>query len=175
MKINGVEMQYQSDPRYSKLVMTHPAWQKEPDTIGQYGCLLTAKLNAFNLFNKDKLYLTIEQLNDLIIKHKGYKYLFYLEHNQGDLEKTKKDCFGKESFQIPETVNWILGINNEEKKYTGKIDILSKNDYYIIKTKYQDTGHYSLIVKEDKSYLDSYDGIIKPGTTTILDIIKITF
>jgi hypothetical protein len=139
-----------------------------------YGCLLTAKLNAFNLFNAGKKYLNIKELNDLMIKHKGYLCLFYLDKNNGDIELTKKDCFGKESFQIPEVINWILGIKSESKNYIGSIDIKSINDYYIIKTKYNETGHYSLICKPDRSYIDSYDGKIKQPTT-ILDIIKITF
>ncbi len=173
MKINGVEMQYQTN-EFSNEIMTNPEYQKQPDTIKMYGCLLTAKLNAFNLFNKDKKYLNIKELNDLMIKHKGYLYLFYLDKNQGDIEKTKKDCFGKESFQIPEVINWILGIKSESKNYTGLIDIKNINDYYIIKTAFQNTGHFSLICKPDRSYIDSYDGKIKQPTT-ILDIIKITF
>jgi hypothetical protein len=172
MKIDNIEMQYQTN-EYADLIMTAPKWQTSPDRIRQYGCLLCAKLNAFNLFNKDKKYLNIKEFNDLIIKHKGYNYLFYLDHNQGDLDKTKKDCFGKESFQIPTIINWILGIKEEQNNYTGKIDIDSKNDYYIIKTVFQTTGHYSLIVSgEGNSYFDSYDGKIKTPTM-FLDIVHI--
>ncbi len=173
MKINGVEMQYQTN-EFANEIMTFPKWQNQPDIIKMYGCLLTAKLNAFNLFNAGKKYLNIKELNDLMIKHKGYLYLFYLDKNNGDIEKTKKDCFGKESFQIPEVINWILGIKSEIKNYSGLIDIKSINDYFIIKTPFQSTGHFSLIYDINKSYINSYDGK-KKQPTTILDIIKITF
>jgi hypothetical protein len=175
MLINNILMQYQNDPLYAGEIMTSPIYQKNPDYIRDWGCLLVAKLNAYNLFNKNKNYLNIKQLNDLMIKHKGYNYLFYMSHNHGDVEKTKKDCFGRESFQIPAIINWILSIKNEANNWTGKIDINSINDYFIIKTKYKTTGHFSLVVSgDDNAYLDSYDGNIK-HPTTIYDIIKITF
>jgi hypothetical protein len=94
MKLYGIDIAYQTDPLYAKEIMTSPPWQKkfnrdgslknelDPDYIEEYGCLLCAKLNAYNLFNKNKKFLTIKQLNDLIIKHKGYNYLFFLEKNQ---------------------------------------------------------------------------------------------
>jgi hypothetical protein len=174
MRLFGIDIAYQTDPLYMNEIMTYPSYQTSPDIIKQYGCLLCAKLNAYNLFNKDKIHLTIKDFNELIKKHNGYNYLFYMNHNNNDIEKTKKDCFGKESFQIPAVINWILGIKEEYSKYQGIIDIESANDYYIIKTPFQNTGHYSLVIEADKTYLDSYDGQIK-HPTTILDIIKITF
>ncbi len=181
MKINNVEMQYQTND-FRNEIMTFPKWQDKPDYIIQYGCLLCAKLNAYNLFNKDKKYLNIKQFNDLIIKHNGYFYLSYLAKNLGDINKTKNEMIkektlGKESYQISAIVNWILGIKNESNNQI-KIDLNPEEDFYIIKTKYNETGHYSLIINVKMDYFDSYDGKIKNPYTNqkqILDIIKITF
>lgn len=179
--IQNVKMQYQSDPNYKDLIMTYPSYQNKPDTIGKFFCLGCTKLNAFNLFNKDnsdKPFMTIKELNDKIIEMNGYSYLFYMNLFKGDINKVRKACEGKESYQLPEVVNSILGIKSEEKKYLGKIDIASKNDYYIIKTEYNETGHYSLIISKDLDYIDSYDGLKKNPYVKqqkILDIIKITF
>lgn len=174
MKINGIEMQYQSDPRYSNEVMTFPKWQPLPDRIGDYGCLVTAKLNCFNLFKKDKKHYNLKELNDILIQNFGYKYLYYMRLLGNDLNLVKKECFQKESETVNEVINLILGIKHEEYVYTEKIDISIPNIFYIVRTIYQNTGHYSMVLDNDLSYCDSYNAKYhKPEN--ILNIIKITF
>jgi len=174
MIIDKIKIQFQSDTNYADEIMTFPVWQNKPDTIKQYGCLLCAKLNAYNFFNKDCDFMNIKQFNDKIIKNKGYNYLYFMDLFNGNENKTKAECYGKESFQRPDIINNILGIIKEQKNYTSKIDIKSKYNFYILKSKFQDTGHYSLIIQNDKLCVDSYDGNLK-YFNEILDIIKITF
>lgn len=183
MIINGVEMQYQLN-EFANEIMTSPPWQKyhhgklkrglDPDYIFEYGCLLTAKLNCYNLFHKDYEYMNLKQLNNKMIDQKGYFFLYLLEKYAGDLIKTKDACFGKESFSIRETLNGILGIIHEKEIWKDQIDILSKNKYYIIRTPYQGTGHYSMIIDSHCSYIDSYSGKIELPKE-ILNIYEITF
>lgn len=185
MVLNNVKMQYQSDPDFKDLIMCQIPWQRDkkghldPDTIGEFFCRNTAELNMFNLFNVGKKYIDIGKLNELIIKHNGYYYLYHLNLNGGDIDKTYKSMeklklIGKESYVIPAVINWILGIKEEIKNYSGEINIKSPNEFYMIKTPYGDTGHYSMIYKPDRSYIDSYDGNPKKPLT-ILDIIKVVF
>jgi hypothetical protein len=169
-------LQTQNSEINKNLIMTHPAWQDKPDLIGQYGCLLVAKCNAFNMYKKNSALLTVRNLNKLIIDRKGYNYLYHMDIFNGDLDKVRKECFNKESFQIHPIVNSILGIEKEERKYMGLVDINSLKDYFIIKTKYKNTGHYSLIMRSNLYYWDSYNGgLVKPFADDVLEIIKITF
>ena len=176
MKINNIDMQTQKDEPVRNQIMTYPVWQSSPDYFYQYGCLLTAKCNCYNLYFKDRSYKTLQQLNQEMIANLGYEYIFYQEMYKGDVEKQKSICFNRESYSRPETVNKILGIISEGRNYTGIIDVNSVRDYFIIKTQYKNTGHYSMIVNNDKKYLDSYDGLVKTPTPDIIqEIIKITF
>ena len=165
---------YQTEKENQNIIMTHPHWQPKPDTIGEYGCLLIAKLNAYNhKFNQDK---QVKELNDEVIANKGYEYLNWLNFYNGDIAKTKVACFGKESFLVREVINRLLNIKGEERNYTGVIDIQSPTDYYIIRTKHKNTGHYSLVIDKDMKYFDSYDGkTITPQKRDILEVIRIRF
>jgi hypothetical protein len=72
-------LQTQNSEINKNLIMTHPAWQDKPDLIGQYGCLLVAKCNAFNMYKKNSALLTVRNLNKLVIDRKGYNYLYINE------------------------------------------------------------------------------------------------
>lgn len=174
MELNGVMMQYQSDPLFANEIMTFPEWQKKPDIIKDFGCLLIAKLNCRNLFFKNINYMTIQQLNDKMQIFKGYYYDYFKMKYPNNISLQKKYCFGKESFAKRNILNHILCIENEISEYTGHINIASKNDFYIVRTKYEKTGHYSMVIDDSLAYLDSYDGKVKNGEN-ILDVYKITF
>jgi hypothetical protein len=175
MNIQDIEMQCQSDPRYKDEIMTFPKWQVAPDKIGDYGCLLTAKLNCFNLFNRNKKYLTLKELNDLMIKKNGYNYLFYMKLFNNDEKKSKAVCYQQESCSIPIILNEILGIKDEVQLTAGShIDIENPNYYYIVRTMYKNTGHYSMVVRDNLMYLDSYDCKIKLPEN-ILNIYRLQF
>jgi len=169
---------YQSEIENKNIIMTHPKWQIKPDTIGDFGCLLIAKLNAYNcMFSQDK---KVKELNDEIIANRGYEYLRQCEvwrvESGVNYEQVKKACFGKESFLVSEVINKLLKIESEERNYTGMINIQSPIDFFLIRTKYLNTGHYSLIVNRDMKYFDSYNGVMKtPEKQNILEVIRIRF
>lgn len=157
----------QADQRWESDIMTFPKHQNKPDTLKQYGCLVTALCNAYNCFNFSKhKELTPKQLNELLHIKKGYAYL--------KNENCKK---GNESFLLWDVVKPILGITDKANNYKGKIDIKHVYDYYIARTVYKDTGHYSLVVGKNMTkqliVFDSYTG----KRTIIKDYIitKITF
>ncbi|RPJ58255.1 MAG: hypothetical protein EHM12_08200 [Dehalococcoidia bacterium] len=180
MKLNDVEMQYQLN-EFKDEIMTNPVYQKhsngkdDPDYIYEFGCNLVMKLNMYNLYNKGKDYMTIKQLNDKIKAEKGYAYLYWMDFYNGDIEKVKKKCLGEESFVLPEVINRILGIKRTEHlnvKYP--IDITIENVFYGVRTLFNETGHYSMVVNNHLDYLDSYDGKIKAGKN-ILNLYSFEF
>ncbi len=165
---------YQRHKDSQNLIMTYPKWQNKPDLIQDFGCLLIAYLNAYN--KKNNRNMSVRELNDLVIKNKGYNYLKWFDFYNGDLDKTKKACLNTESFLIPEVINKILDITEVKRNYNEIIDIKHPLHYYIIRTKYNDTGHYSLITSKTLKYFDSYDGVYKtPYVKDILEVIRITF
>lgn len=174
MKIAGIDMEWQTKKNNSGIIMTWPIWQDLPDQIIDYGCLLIAKLNCYNLVNKS--HKAVSWLNDLMIQKKGYMYLDAMQRYNNDADIAKKHCYQRESFQIQSVINGILGIYEDERNYTGDIDISSPSYYYLVKTKYRETGHWSMIISSSKKYLDSYDGMIKePREKDILEIRRLGF
>ena len=169
MRIDGIKMQKQID---CNDIMTFPMWQRVPDRVSQYGCLLTAKLNCRNLYFHDT-FLSLNELNQNMIEKRGYYYLYYL-YKYCDVDKAKKECFQRESYAIKKILNDILNIKKEKEIKAKDVDLKSSNDFFIVRTEYGDTGHYSMVVRSDLSYLDSYDGKIKKPEE-ILNIYKITF
>jgi hypothetical protein len=175
--MNNPRLQKQFDEACRDDIMTFPEYQNRSDTIGEFGCLLTAKCNAFNLYNFQKPILTISNLNKKIIENNGYEYLYYKQKFDNDIVKIKQFCFGQESALIPKVINSILGIEEEELNINqNKVNIADTYNFFIIKMKYKNTGHFSLIMKSDLTYFDSYTGIFtKPVIENILDIRRIKF
>jgi hypothetical protein len=177
MKINGVEMQIQYG---CKEIMTSPVYQRtkkgnlDPDYIEEFGCLLIAKLNCRNLFYKSQSYMTIQELNKQMRERKGYYYLMFMDIYNHNIKKVKEACFGQESFARKLVLNDILGIKKEKEVILKDVNIRSKNDYYYVRTRYKDTGHYSLLLNEKGKHFDSYDGQQVKGKE-ILNIYQITF
>jgi hypothetical protein len=171
MTINSIEMQYQSHPDNKPLIICTPPWQKiinnkaktiyDPDTIGEFGCLTCAKVNARNLFYTN-YWMSIKEANQLIIDNDGYEFLYQMSLSN-DLDEVKAKCLGRESYQIPAIVNPLFNIKKERDFVArDQIQIHIPNKFYIIKTKFQNTGHYSLLINEKLDYFDSYDGVVKP-------------
>lgn len=179
-KINNVEMQFQSDKRFKNMIMTNPSYQDIPDYFGAYGCLLTAHTNCYNHYNltvkNNNNFFTLEYVNNKMIENNGYAYLYYKSLYNNDINKIKQSCFGKEAHTLFTVLDKILNIKERVDNYTNKIDITIPNVYYIIKTKYKDTGHYSWLISDTNKYVDSYDAIIKQASKDqILKITKIIF
>lgn len=188
MIIDGVKMQYQSMDDCAYDIMCSPPWQRytigknkgmiDPDYIIEFFCRNTAEANIRNLYFKED-FMTLKNLNEKIIEFNGYYYLYWLNKNKGNIENTYNDMkknglIGKESYVIPSVVNWILGIKKEIPNWKGAIDVKSKNEFFMIKTPFNTTGHYSMIYKNNLDYIDSFDGE-KKTPEKILDIIKIIF
>lgn len=184
MRINNVLMQYQNN-EFKHEIMTSPEWQRyskgknkgelDPDYIYEFACLDAAKLNCYNLFNKDKKqYMTLGELNQKLIKNNGYFYYFYKEQFKGDMTKVKKACIGKESFVVQSVINELLGIKKEIRNYYGIIDLKPEDIFYLVRTPYQGTGHYSMVLQKNLTYLDSFDGRQKKANH-ILEVIKLIF
>lgn len=181
--VDGVvlDVQYQSDPMFSSLVMEHPVWQKDPDTVLQYFCWNVAKINCYNHYHekivKDGHFVSIEDMNEAMIADKGYLYLDAMKRCNGNTEEAKKLCLNREAESISSVQNFILDIKEEFHDYKGNIDLNVPNEYYIVKTPFQSSGHYSWLLGVYDGvvkYLDSYDGVVRT-TKTWLDIIKIVF
>lgn len=168
---NGFPYLTQSDSRWANEVMTHPEWQAKPDTIKQYFCLNTSFLNCFNDYYKKQL--TPSQLNKQLIVADGYEYL-KAKRKYKSLDEVKKNCLGRESYVVYETICNILNIRTIDRDYKGLLNVEYPSTYYIIKVPYQSTGHYCNIISDDKKYFDVYDGKIKTPNQ-VLKIIKITF
>ena len=176
MNIHNVEMQFQSDSRLARLEICRPPWQKyfrgsmkgmdDPDYFGEFGCYGTAGVNCYNDFNKGlKPFMSIKDYNALMIQKKGYEFVYYLDVCHGDLDEVKKKCLNRESFLRPVIFAQILGIKNIldiAMKDVNLVKFLNPNYYYVIKTAYQNTGHYSRVLNDKLEWLDSYDGKIKP-------------
>lgn len=177
-KINGVEMQWQADAKHCFEVMTSPIWQKtsdgnlDPDLIYEYGCKITAFLNCHNLFFKPA-FMELKKLNEEIKKRNGYYYLYYKQQNK-TIKEQKELCLGKESFVITSILQSILNIKKVIVDYKGKVDIKVPNEFFVVRTKYLGTGHYSMAIKNNLTYVDSYDGKIKIPNN-ILRVDKLIF
>ena len=174
----GIKIQYQSDPDFGSLVMEHPVWQLEPDTIKQYFCWNTALVNCYNHFHyniiKDNKYMDLRDMNDAMIANKGYRYLHDIDLG---VDKAIKLCYNCEAESLSEVQDGILGIQEQIHNYTGEVNIEIPNEYYVIVTPFKDTGHYSWLTNMSGKlahYIDSYDGKLKT-TDKWLQIIKIIF
>jgi hypothetical protein len=186
---NGTLYYTQFDPKWRNEIMTCPTWQRyskgtlkddlDPDTWGEFGCLNTALLNCFNDFYIQDM--TPKDLNNIIKINNGYEYLKAKE-NFNDKLSIKNACIGRESFIVWNVIKKILIIKDIIRNYEGIIDILGlANEYFIIKVPFQETGHYSNLIKcptkkvdDLVEYFDVYDGKIKKPVK-VLEIIKIIF
>lgn len=186
MKINEIEMQYQIKEDCRNVIMTLPIYQRymngdlkdklDPDYIVEWGCFNCAGVNIYNHYHghylKDGKYLTIEQFVKLMKEKKGYEYDYWMDFYKGDIDKVKKACEGNEANSRQEVFDEILGIKSRDNDYKGAIEISVPNFYYIIKTPYSNTGHYSMLLDSNYRYFDSYDGKIKTASN-FLKIIKV--
>jgi hypothetical protein len=184
MEIDGVKVQYQLN-EYKTDIMTSPIWQLkedgslDPDYIYDYACFITAGLNARNHYHKIYLhkddYMNLREFNQKMRNNEGYEYLYYKKLYSGNVELMKQACYGRESFSRHEIYDNLLEIKEKVRNYTGIIDFSVPNEYFLIKTRYLNTGHYSWLIGADHKYVDSYDGKIKYANNNILEIIKVVF
>lgn len=63
----------QTDENWKNEIMTHPKDQNYPDTLGEWGCLVTA---VSNVLYQRGIFTNPKVLNEIIIRNKGYLYLF---------------------------------------------------------------------------------------------------
>jgi len=181
----GIDISFQSDPRWSGLVLEFPTWQNKPDTIGQFGCLLCASLNTYNHHNyitKSSLpQMTVAELNQKMIDNYGYNYLYWMHEYAADpdcTEKVKNACYGREAFLLPNVLDKILGIK-QRINFTGVVDLAPVNEYYLLHTNFMNTeaGHWSWLVNNDgQTIVDSWDGVKRTySKDKVLGIIKLVF
>lgn len=165
MKIGKVELFTQSDPRWVNDTMTFPPWQDEPDTIREYGCLLTSLTNAYNLYRRENK-LRPGCFNNLLKMNEGYFYLRF-----------GKDCpQGQESFLYWPAAMQQLGIRLKIDDFQGEIDLEHPKKIYIARAAYKNTGHYCIVIggtREEPFFFDSYTGRVRKEPVT--RIIEITF
>lgn len=170
MQVGKIILQTQLMNDNKNIIMTSPEWQKKPDYIKDYGCLVISLLNARNLYYNSQIECS-KFVQELRISHAFlYDYYSLQTYSTTELQNIVQGSESKLKLDIVEDIlNCTI-----KRDYQGKINIESKDKFYLIKTSYKDTGHYSLIIRSDFSYFDSYDGKVR-SPSHILEVLEITF
>jgi len=159
----------QTDPKWKDTTMTDPSdlpkledkekllrWGKKgKDTLGRFGCLVTALTNAHNYYYSEVR--TPEWFNQKLRDNDGYYVL-----------RDGYDCLvGQESFIDWEVAKKVFGFKAFKDVETRIVDILDEHRYYIARVPYNPpsimSGHYNLIVgnKDGIRHFDSDTGAIR--------------
>lgn len=169
-------MYRQTDKRWAKEFMTSPAdlpkadikdlrmrWEKhadglQGDTIGRWGCLVTALTNVYNSFFKTDF--TPSYFNHWLRKNDCYNVL-----------KMSYDCpVGQESYLDLDLAKIVYKYRNYREIDIKYIDINSLNSFYILRCPYSPpkimSGHYNMIIDYNKDtkiikHFDSDSGAIR--------------
>lgn len=164
----------QTDEAWNKVLMTSPEdlpklskkekdirWDKhsgntkQGDTIGRFGCLLTALTNAYNYYFQDVV--TPEYFNAKMRENNGYFALYY-----------DYDCeVGQESFLVWDIAKKVFKFKTYKEVDKKEIDIDHRTKYFIARVPFRPpvimSGHYNLIVGCDPhiKHFDSDTGAIR--------------
>ena len=168
-------MYRQTDERWNKELMTMPEdlarltqrekdirWgyhDKAPqgDTIGRFGCLITALTNCYNYYNKTKK--TPSYFNEQMREKNGYFALYY-----------GYDCpVERESYIVWDVAQKVFGIKYVKMEVAKNlIDIGSITKYYIARVPYKPpkimSGHYNTVINYEHKLVyhhDSDTGVIR--------------
>jgi len=137
---------------------------KRNDTIGRYGCLITALCSAY--CEKYNTTLRIPSKgNELMRYYKGYEAL-------QDISNCKPWGY-MESNIVWAIAKMVFKIKNIDYYWTGEIDIKHPDYYYIARVPYDPqkimSGHYCLITGNNPiKYHDTDSGVIRTDWNTRL-------
>jgi hypothetical protein len=158
----------QVDKKWKDEIMTHPKGQVDPDTIGSVGCYLTAICNILKYRGE---YLTPNVLNDIIVRNKGYLYLY---DNQTPINKASylriqvlEKLYGFQKTNYRKNKYLLYGV---DLFYIGKIKVTYNSKTYT---------HFVNIIRDYADYklcFDVYSGKkIKVLNDNFVDIYKLEF